>query len=129
MLAWLLWFFNHPVLRDLAAAQDALVKAEADNALLQERLDRVESEKAWLREQFERLDTEKTLAYKMVINIDAQREGRPAPFPEAPKLPTTMVRPKQEVLVGSVRSQGSQFVEDATRRFMQRTAELYEVDK
>ena len=121
MILQILRFFNHPILRDIA-------QAEQDKALLQDRLERESQEKARLWEQNQSLIEKLDLYYRMDKNLEWQSFGRPCPFPDAPHLPPNQVHEPDNSPQPVRLSQGSQFVAAAFRDFKERTAKRFGIE-
>lgn len=101
---------------------DDLARLEQDKVLLQDRLERSDQERSRVWAQNETLIAQLTTYFRMDKNLEWQTERHcAAPFPDDPHLPSSYVRPLDNTPLPPRHSQGSQFVEDQTRKFREKT--------
>lgn len=101
------------------ALRGQLQEAQSRELILQDRLDGAldERQKIWDMLQ-EALNGERT-AYQAHVNVEWQRKGFGAPYPEAPHLDSSAVPQQSDVHSTPRRRIGSELVADGQRKFIE----------
>lgn len=74
-------------LRENASLANSAAKSEAQNLQLQDRLDAAYEDRQRLWSLVENSIAKMETSYQMHVNVEWQKQGRSAPYPEAPQLP------------------------------------------